>query len=184
MNISRPGFETLLRKLVMSSCPNVRYIPGTVTGLIQAQSSSAIAGVRVRNTVGEQGVLLASLLIGTSFYTFHNGNLRDCTDCTGPASTGLKWLRELAKNNGNQKAVSQLDNLRVTYNPKLSYRTCDFDVPPHLISQLGEAGFPEDWNTTTVPFVCFPDAKREHRLLAVIRKENHHCECFLYPESH
>ncbi|GJJ12742.1 hypothetical protein Clacol_006987 [Clathrus columnatus] len=156
MNISRPGFETLLRKLVLTSCPNVRYVSGTVTGLIQAQSSNAIAGVRIRNT-GEESILLASLIIG-------------------PASAGLRWLKELAKANGNQKASTQLENLRVTYNPKLSYRTCEFNVPPHVTEQLKEAGFPEDWNTTTVPLVCFPDAKVGQRLLAVVRKDNDYLE--------
>lgn len=161
MNISRPGFETLLRKLVLTSCPNVRYISGTVTGLIQAQSSSAIAGVRVRNaTNGEESILLASLLI----------------DCTGPASAGLKWLKELATVNGNRETLSQLENLRVTYNPKLSYRTCEFNVPPHLIDQLKETGFPEDWENTTIPLVCFPDSKRDNRLLAVIRKDGNYLE--------
>lgn len=94
-------------------------------------------------------------------------------DCTGSYSAGLRWLKELATREGNEAAVQQLNNLRLTYNPKQSYYTCTFDVPFQVIPRLARE-FPADWDSTGTVFANFPDAKMDNKILAVSRKENNY----------
>ncbi len=57
MHISRPLYETLLRKNVRERCKNVRFVPGVVTGLNPAKNDrSRIGSVDVKMK-GESGVV-------------------------------------------------------------------------------------------------------------------------------
>ncbi|GJJ12722.1 hypothetical protein Clacol_006966 [Clathrus columnatus] len=64
----RPLFETLVRRLIMNSCKNVRYLPGTVVGLTKDSSASpnAITGVQIHTSEKENISLSATLVVGTS----------------------------------------------------------------------------------------------------------------------
>lgn len=73
VRITRAGFEALLRRLVMSSCQNVRYLAGTVLGLEQADSVNEITGVRVRTATKEEITLPAILAIGTLLLGIYSG---------------------------------------------------------------------------------------------------------------
>jgi hypothetical protein len=47
--MSRPANEALVRKLVLRTCPNVRFVAGTVQGLeIDAVDKQVVRGVRYR----------------------------------------------------------------------------------------------------------------------------------------
>lgn len=63
--MNRPGFETLLRRLVMNSCKNVKYMAGDALGLEKASGAdNMITGVHVRAWKGEEITLPAVLAIG------------------------------------------------------------------------------------------------------------------------
>jgi hypothetical protein len=67
LNLTRPGLETLLRRLVLSSCPNVKYMQGSVTALTKSETSAdAINSVRIRSRAGDEGTLPATLVVGKS----------------------------------------------------------------------------------------------------------------------
>lgn len=159
VRITRAGFEIMLRRLVMNSCENVRYVAGTVLGLEQTDNTNVITGVRVK-TASKEITLSAILAI----------------DCTGASSAGLRWLRDLANAAKNEEAVKQLDNLRLTYDPKQSYRTIDLDIPPELIPRLMDAGFPSGWDSTGMVLTVFPDLKLENKFFSITRKDNNYLE--------
>ncbi|GJJ12696.1 hypothetical protein Clacol_006940 [Clathrus columnatus] len=155
---ARPGFETLLRRLIMHSCENVRYLAGTALGLEQASGSDQVTGVHIRTAEGKRVTLSAALVI----------------DCTGASSSGLRWLKDLAAVAGNEKALEKLNNLRQTYNPKQSYYTCEFKVSPEAVSRLSEVGYPGDWDSSGVIFANFVDSKLDNKLLGIEIKDNNY----------
>ena len=69
-NLRRAGFETTLRRLVITTCPNVKYMTGAVTALLKSEASTEnVDAVRVRSLDGEESSLSATLVIGKSqFY--------------------------------------------------------------------------------------------------------------------
>lgn len=64
MNISRPAFETTLRRLVLGSYKEVQYFHGTVTGLLYDESLNRVLGVSVKLPSGETTELGATLVVG------------------------------------------------------------------------------------------------------------------------
>ncbi|GJJ10453.1 hypothetical protein Clacol_004679 [Clathrus columnatus] len=160
----RSVFETLIRSLILNSCKNVCYMAGTAVGLEQSSGSGVpvITGVRVRNLLGEESILPTVLAV----------------DCTGAGASGFRWLRELAATAGNEKAVQKLDNLRQTYNPKQSYRTCNFVVPPDLVPRLIEIGYPQ-WDLSGFVYAVLPDPKLDSKFLGITVRDNNYCEYVL-----
>ncbi|KAK0501776.1 hypothetical protein EDD18DRAFT_1144312 [Armillaria luteobubalina] len=78
MTASRRGFETLLRRLVLSGRhKNIRQVIGTVTGVSRSTSNPEyLDRVIIRTTAGSREIDAAFVV-----------------DCTGAASAGMKWLR-------------------------------------------------------------------------------------------
>ncbi|GJJ16097.1 hypothetical protein Clacol_010376 [Clathrus columnatus] len=134
--ITRPTFETILRKLVLESCPNLTYICGSVIGLVKDSTADDIRGVRIRKSTGET-IVPASLVL----------------DCTGSAMGGFRWLKELAIAEGRNISALRLDSLRSTYSPKLRYATFEFNVPLHLRPRMKELGYPGNWETNFIDFL-------------------------------
>lgn len=64
LRLNRPAFETLIRRLVLNSCKNVRYLAGAALGLEKAIGSSISTGVRVRLPEGEEITLPVLLAVG------------------------------------------------------------------------------------------------------------------------
>ncbi|KAF8479823.1 hypothetical protein JB92DRAFT_3102191 [Gautieria morchelliformis] len=150
--LTRAGLETLLRRLVLATCPNVQYVPGTVIALVRSESSAdAIDSVRVRSREGEESNIPATLVI----------------DCTGPARGGFRWLQDpsFTSTTGTEQQVSPLplDALKHTYDPKMAYTTCAFDVPPALMSPIKALGFPEDFATVGLLYVSTADPSTDSR---------------------
>ncbi|KAF8492268.1 hypothetical protein JB92DRAFT_3147513 [Gautieria morchelliformis] len=157
VNLTRAGFETLLRRLVLSSCPNVKYVPGSVTALNTSETSpDAISSVRIRSCVGDESTLPAALVV----------------DCTGPALGGLRWLKGLlsASTTENAEQMKLLESLKVTYDPKMAYTGCDFEIPPELIHSLEALGLPADFQTAGILYVGFANPKMDNRNVIVGRK--------------
>ncbi|KAF8492267.1 hypothetical protein JB92DRAFT_3003922 [Gautieria morchelliformis] len=151
-NFPTAGLETLLRRLVLATCPNVKYVPGTVIALVRPESSGdAIDSVRVRSREGEESNILATLVI----------------DCTGPARGGFRWLQDLSlastTGTGQQVSPLHLEALKHTYVPKMAYTTCAFDVPPALMSPIKALGFPEDFATAGFLYVTTADPGTDSR---------------------
>ncbi|KAF8492265.1 hypothetical protein JB92DRAFT_3003916 [Gautieria morchelliformis] len=150
--LTRAGLETRLRRLVLATCPNVKYVPGAVISLVRSESSGdAIDSVRVRSRDGEESNIPATLVI----------------DCTGPARGGFKWLQNpsFTSTSGTEQQVSPLplEALKHTYDPKMAYTTCAFDVPPALMSPIKALGFPEDFATAGLLYVSAADPSTDSR---------------------
>ena len=70
-NLRRAGYETTLRRLVITKCPNVEYMTGAVTALVKSESSSeTIGSVRVRSHDGEENSVLATLVVGKALLCY------------------------------------------------------------------------------------------------------------------
>ena len=178
-NITRAGFEAILRRLVLAACPNVRYIAGTVTGLVKSGSSGKLVhSVRIRSCDGGTNTLPATLVIGRNslhLFSWSQMNLMS-SDCTGPAIGGFRWLQSLtsASSTSTQRHCNSLplDSLKITYDPKMAYSTCTFNVPITLISSLNAIGLPENFETGSYLFVNFSDPSLDRRNVIVALKEN------------
>ncbi|KAF4581576.1 hypothetical protein EYR40_009859 [Pleurotus pulmonarius] len=107
MFIRRPKFEAVLYQLLIESSSDcIQMIQGSVTGLVPSGDMCNIQSVDVRTADGgEKTVEDVALVI----------------DCTGSTQAGLKWL----KTSGFISPRTDGD-LRLTYNPKLSYVTVSF----------------------------------------------------------
>jgi hypothetical protein len=68
MNLTRPGYETLLRRLVLSTCTNVEWITGSVVSL-QPESSSweKLASVSIRKSNGAEPMVVPAALVAGLF---------------------------------------------------------------------------------------------------------------------
>jgi hypothetical protein len=65
--MTRPVYETLLRRLLLSTCTNVEYLTGTVTSLQPASSGwDNITSVSVKTISDEKLLLIStSFVVGT-----------------------------------------------------------------------------------------------------------------------
>jgi hypothetical protein len=177
--LTRAGYETVIRRMV-STCSNVKYIPGAVTGLVRSDSSAeTIDSVRIRSRDGEVSTLPATLVVGMALCPSLSAILRlnSCfADCTGPALGGLRWLQNLSSasttETQNQKSALSLDALKVTYDPKMSYSTCEFDVPRRLMPSLKALGLPGDFDTAGFLYVNFANPRLDCRNVIIGRKED------------
>jgi hypothetical protein len=93
--LSRIFFEPLLRRLVKERHPSVRFLRGTVTGIVLDAEKRRVTGVEY---TGENG---ARKNLGCAMFV----------DCAGMARMGVKWL---------QKAGLPPPNV-LTYNAQLRY---------------------------------------------------------------
>ncbi|KAF8529794.1 hypothetical protein JB92DRAFT_2859630 [Gautieria morchelliformis] len=151
-SLSRDGFEPLIRRLVLATCPNVKYVPGAVIALVRSESSAdVIDSVRVRSRESEESNVTATLVI----------------DCTGPARGGFRWLQgpSFTSTIRTEQQVSPLplEALKHTYDPKMAYTTCAFDVPPALMSPIKALGFPEDFATAGLLYINMADPSTDSR---------------------
>lgn len=64
MNMSRPAFETTLRRLVLETCKGVQYFHGTITGLLYDETLNRVSGVSVKLPSGETIELEATFVVG------------------------------------------------------------------------------------------------------------------------
>ncbi|KAF8529996.1 hypothetical protein JB92DRAFT_2859327 [Gautieria morchelliformis] len=158
-SLTRAGLETFIRRLVLATCPNVKYVPGAVIALVRSESSAdAIDSVRVRSREGEESNILATLVI----------------DCTGPARCGFRWLQDpsFTSTTGTEQQVSPLplEALKHTYDPKMAYTTCAFDVPPALMPPIKALRFPEEFEAAGFLYVNTADPSTDSRNVIIALK--------------
>ncbi|KAG8945043.1 hypothetical protein FRC03_001829 [Tulasnella sp. 419] len=126
--ISRAAYETVLRQLTVSACPNIKFLNGTVVG-VNASSfdDTKIGSVSVRmNGIANPHVIPAALVI----------------DSTGHSlAAGPKWLERAgfgAPKEGETLGKDQLHirDVRITYDPKMRYVCQSFRVRPEIQESL------------------------------------------------
>jgi len=88
-------FEPLLRRLVRGRYPSIKYLRGTVTGIVLDTDKRKVTGVDYINENGERSNLRCALFV----------------DCTGATRLGVKWL---------QRAGLRPPKV-ITYNPQVRY---------------------------------------------------------------
>ncbi|KAG8971959.1 hypothetical protein FRC05_010494 [Tulasnella sp. 425] len=105
-NISREATETLIRRSLKHSRPNVTFETGTVTGFIR--DGDCLGGVTVRTETTE---------------TEERGDL--VIDATGPTQLGFSKAL-------NAVGFPVSPDLRVEYNPEMKYTTGVWTLPEHV----------------------------------------------------
>ncbi|KAG8883403.1 hypothetical protein FRB97_006685 [Tulasnella sp. 331] len=111
LGISRQAFETLLRRLVVKSRPNVSFMTGTINGFkCQTRGDRYLSGV----TVKDQDDELATFIV----------------DATGPTQSSYhRWL----ENSGFGPLPPSLQD---EYDPCLSYAQSVYTLPDKLIPEV------------------------------------------------
>lgn len=79
--MTRPGFEPMMRKMVMATVNNVEFVNGTVTGIRVSEDRKTVTHAIIRHKDSEKGEETVECKI--------------MADCTGPSTAALKWLRTL-----------------------------------------------------------------------------------------
>jgi hypothetical protein len=64
-----------------------------------------------------------------------------------------------------------LEDIKITYDPKMAYTTCKFDVPPALFDSLKGLGFPIDYETAAYVYIYSPNSKVERTHMVIQRQE-------------
>ena len=93
--LSRVLFEPLLRRLVKQRHPHIKFLTGTVTGIVLDAGKKKVTEVEYTVDKGKRMKLECAFFV----------------DCTGAARVGVKWL---------QKAGLPPPNV-ITYDPRLRY---------------------------------------------------------------
>ena len=89
-------------------------------------------------------------------------------DCTGPAQAGIKWLCRA----GIDSAV--FNDLKVTFDPKMHYSTCRFDISPSLAEKLPiPGGFA---NLEGAMLSVYSDPTKDNKFFGSIKQEANSCE--------
>ncbi|KAJ7740952.1 hypothetical protein DFH07DRAFT_982126, partial [Mycena maculata] len=162
MYVGRPGFETLLRRLVLNrdAYPNIEFITRTVTDVRPDPADhSRLNKVVVRTDSGVQEFEAALV-----------------ADCTGPACAGLEWLER----NGYGYATAYpagklpLNELKISFDQKLRCSSMLFRISPAFHDQLP---FPTADLWDTRPIYTFIDAKG-HGLFVLTRPEGNQLMAF------
>ncbi|GJJ09112.1 hypothetical protein Clacol_003334 [Clathrus columnatus] len=162
---SRPVFETTLRRLVLKTCKEVEYINGAVTELIYDENANRVTGVKVKLPNGEITGMEGSLVV----------------DATGPFQGGFRWLKNLPI----PSLSTSLQNLKISFDPKMTYTSCEYELPPRLEEEYRKYGFPTDADTICKVYVYFPVGGEDNRQIIIEKRERNflHFACGSY-DSH
>ncbi|KAJ7169345.1 hypothetical protein C8R43DRAFT_1060176 [Mycena crocata] len=157
MYISRGGFETLLRRLVLDqeSYPNIKFTAGTVTDVLPDPTSpKSLKSVVVRTESGVTESFPAALV----------------ADCTGPARVGMKWLERHGYGYSTAYPAGKLPlaQLKIAIDQKLRYTTIVFRISPAFHDRLP---FPsKDYKDTKPIYVFLEDGPENGRGMFVLTR--------------
>ena len=131
---SRDSYERLLRRLVYVPGGRIRWMTGVVTGMKRSSSTGRIESVVVaREETRAEHLLPASLVIGKILYKqLLKAWLLSIRllDCSGASQIGFRILKHTLGTAVN------VEDLRITYNPRMRYREFFFYVPSSLRHSL------------------------------------------------
>ncbi|EGN97883.1 hypothetical protein SERLA73DRAFT_169006 [Serpula lacrymans var. lacrymans S7.3] len=150
---SRQGLETLIRRLVLDQTryPNIEYIVGTVSEYHgDPNNSSAIQKVTVRDDNGTTDI-----------------NTDLVIDCTGAFHTGIKMLKHAGYGSADPypKGKLPLDDIKISYDPKMFYSTLELTVPPKLAKRLPIPGGIDNHPGIAM---CISNAQKDCKMLYII----------------
>lgn len=157
LSISRPGFETTLRRLVLQTCNEVQYFHGSVTGLLYDETLNRVSGVNVKLQNGETVELEGSLVV----------------DATGSFMGGHRWLKAIPKFAG------RMDDIRISFNPKVTYVLAEFALPPALEEDFRQYGLPTGDDQTCVLYASLPLNASNDKSFSIDKREKNflHINC-------
>lgn len=152
MNLTRPVFETMLRRLVLQTCKGVQYLNGFVSGLIYDDNSEKITGVFIKSPDGCSTTVKGDLVI----------------DATGSFMGGYRWLKAIP---AFANRSSSLNDLKISFNPNVSYTTSGFALPPKIEEEMRKYGFPTNQDTDATSYGSFPLCGAENRTLFIEKRD-------------
>jgi Tryptophan halogenase len=130
--LSRVRFEPLLRRLVKQRYPGVRFIKGTVMGVVLDATKTRVTSIEYTAEKGERVSLECALFV----------------DCAGMARTGVKWLYKAGL--PSPKVVTYNANMRYGFSecfqdfvaPKVGYIDNSFSLFACTTICQGQTSYP------------------------------------------
>ncbi|KAF8507736.1 hypothetical protein JB92DRAFT_3098220 [Gautieria morchelliformis] len=150
-------------------------------------TATPVAAVRIRSRDGEENILPAALVVGPAIGGFRwlqslnqsPSSLEPASDAkeaqfeapnaTLPSDTESSF-RPMKNDVQNPPSQLPLSALRLTYDHRMAYTTCSFDVPPHLVPKLMELGFPSAYATAGLVYLSVPNPRVDKRNVIIARK--------------
>ncbi|KAG8895307.1 hypothetical protein FRC00_007625, partial [Tulasnella sp. 408] len=127
LGITREAAETLIRRSLRLSRPNVAFKTGTVTGFIR--DGDRLGGVAVRTEAGEVEER-ADFVVGAQIPVVPCSRLELSANLNTPDASGPTQLGFTKALNSAGFPVSP--DLRVEYNPGMRYNTAVWRLPEHV----------------------------------------------------
>ncbi|KAJ7485099.1 hypothetical protein B0H11DRAFT_1722338 [Mycena galericulata] len=152
MYLSRSGFETLLRRLVLDN-DTIELRTGTVTDIIPDPADySRLRSVGVRTESGLQEFPAALV-----------------ADCTGPARAGIKWLGRQGYGISDTYPARKLplDQLKISFDQKLRYSSMMFRIDQAWLDRMP---LPPDIKNTGPMYTFLEDGVEQGRVLFALTR--------------
>ena len=170
MFVSRRGYETLLRRLVLDKTrfPNIEQITGTITEIHpDKMNSSRVGSITVREEGSDMVKINGEIFIG-GFLSVDGHCAHRLLDCTG-STQGLSWLDKAGYGRSDPRDHKSLPlhESRIAYDPKIRYTTLEFPVSADLIKRMSlpdsgmfgviHCGITHPWKNDTSVYVLRVD---------------------------
>lgn len=81
---------------------------------------------------------------------------------------GFRWLKAIPALSNQSPS---LDDLKIAFNPNISYTTCEFALPPKLEEDFRKYGFPTDQDANASSYGFFPRGGAENRLVFIEKRD-------------
>ncbi|KAJ7833743.1 hypothetical protein B0H13DRAFT_2110669 [Mycena leptocephala] len=155
MYLSRSGFETLLRRLVMDkdAYPHIELLTGTVIDVLPDPADhSRLSAVVVRTESGLHEIPAALV-----------------ADCTGPARAGIKWLgrHEYGISDTYPAGKLPLHQLKISFDQKLRYSSMMFRINQAWLDRMP---LPSDIKNTGPMYTFLEDGVEQGRVLFALTR--------------
>ncbi|KAH7890095.1 hypothetical protein F5I97DRAFT_1801450 [Phlebopus sp. FC_14] len=150
---SRQGLETLIRRLLLAcnSYPNVKWVPGTVTGVaVDPQADGRLQKVLIHAHDGHTDIDAALVI-----------------DCTGVSQAGSKWLRRAGYD--CTPSSDPNDQLAVSYMPNVHYDSFTFTLTPDIRARLPVPG---GYENAGCFFAVIANSEVDNRYLSAFQLES------------
>lgn len=93
-----------------------------------------------------------------------------CVDATGPFMGGHRWLKDIPKFATSHSP--SLDDLKVSFNPKVSYTIAEFALPSQLEEDLRQYGFPAQDDMVRQLHASLPIVGPSDKVFFIDKREN------------
>lgn len=79
---------------------------------------------------------------------------------------GYRWLKTIPK------FANQLDDVKISFNPKVSYALAEFVLPPTLEEDFRQYGLPTDDDQKCVLHASLPLSVSNDKIFSIDKREN------------